>query len=44
MAVLEDVDDVVPIFTRNITCGKSSQKVAAGLFCIRMWISSLLPV
>ena len=36
---MEDVDDVVSILARNITCGKSSQKGAAGLFCIRMWLA-----
>ena len=38
-AVLEDVDDVVPIYARNITCWKSSQKGAVGIFCIRMWLA-----
>ena len=38
-AVLEDVDDVVTILARDITCGKSSQKGAAGIFCIRMWLA-----
>ena len=38
-AVLEDVDEVVPTFARNITCWKSSQKEAAGSICIRMWLA-----
>ena len=26
-------------FALNITCGKSSQKGAAGIFCIRIWLA-----